>query len=64
MVSTSSRGALRRCSLGAEWRCLLHPPTHSATLPPFLPLLQVPVIQVMLGQLGLVTSEMMFSQWR
>lgn len=25
---------------------------------------QVPVIQVMLGQLGLVTSEMMFSQWR
>jgi sec-independent protein translocase protein TatC len=26
--------------------------------------LQVPVIQVMLGQLGLVTSQMMFSQWR
>ncbi|KAI3438639.1 hypothetical protein D9Q98_001061 [Chlorella vulgaris] len=25
---------------------------------------QVPVIQVMLGQLGLVTSEMMLSQWR
>lgn len=25
---------------------------------------QVPVIQVMLGKLGLVTSEMMFSQWR
>lgn len=25
---------------------------------------QVPVIQVMLGQLGLVSSEMMFSQWR
>jgi len=25
---------------------------------------QVPVIQVMLGQLGLVTSEMMFKQWR
>lgn len=28
------------------------------------PLWQVPVIQVMLGQVGLVTSEMMFSQWR
>ncbi|KAL4445866.1 hypothetical protein ABPG77_009065 [Micractinium sp. CCAP 211/92] len=25
---------------------------------------QVPVIQVMLGQLGLVSSEMMFAQWR
>jgi len=25
---------------------------------------QVPVIQVMLGQLGIVTSEQMFSQWR
>ncbi len=31
-------------------------------LPP-LPL-QVPVIQVMLGQLGVVTSEQMFSVWR
>lgn len=28
------------------------------------PRLQVPVIQIMLGQLGLVTSQMMFSQWR
>lgn len=26
--------------------------------------LQVPVIQVMLGQLGIVTSEQMFSLWR
>lgn len=26
--------------------------------------MQVPVIQVLLGQLGLVTSEAMFSQWR
>lgn len=25
---------------------------------------QVPVIQVMLGQLGIVTSEAMYSQWR
>jgi sec-independent protein translocase protein TatC len=26
--------------------------------------MQVPVIQVMLGQLGIVTSEQMFSLWR
>ncbi len=48
-------------------------PLLSTPLPPFyygvslsssLLYMQVPVIQVMLGQLGLVTSEMMFSQWR
>ena len=27
-------------------------------------LLQVPVIQVLLGNLGLITSKQMFSQWR
>ncbi len=26
--------------------------------------MQVPVIQVMLGQTGIITSEQMFSQWR
>lgn len=26
--------------------------------------LQVPVIQVMIGQLGIVSSEQMFAQWR
>lgn len=31
---------------------------------PHSPPLQVPVIQVMLGQLGVVTSEQMFSLWR
>lgn len=29
-----------------------------------VPGLQVPVIQVMLGQLGIVSSEQMFSLWR
>jgi sec-independent protein translocase protein TatC len=29
-----------------------------------VPRVQVPVVQVMLGQLGLVTSKQMFSVWR
>jgi sec-independent protein translocase protein TatC len=40
------------------------PPRHVAQCSRSALRLQVPVIQIMLGQLGLVTSEMMFSQWR
>lgn len=39
-------------------------PCTPARQPPPHPRGQVPVIQVMLGQLGLVSSDMMFSQWR
>lgn len=33
-------------------------------MPFFAHIMQIPVIQIMLGQLGIVTSQAMFSQWR
>jgi len=43
-----------------------HPPSnprHPQQTDPRLPL-QVPVVQILLGQTGLVTSKQMLSQWR
>ena len=55
-VFVLSMPQLHPCHLHSTICFALGPTTHM--------LLQVPVIQVLLGNLGLITSKQMFSQWR